>query len=152
MMQRTSRQTLLLTAVVAGAVAYAALAVLESRGGALVPVPPVTGIGLLALAVVLLALGRSVRRLVEGKDTRMTQLGAARVAMLAKASSLSGSALGGYFAAQVLLAWRNITAPALREHALSAGGALLACLALVAVALVVEHWCRLPPEEDGEPA
>jgi len=151
-MERTSRQTLLLTAVVAGAVAYAALAVLESRGGALVPVPALTGLGLAVVAAVLLALGRSVRRLTEGKETRMTYLRAARVAMFAKAGSLSGSALAGYFAAQVLLAWRNISAPALREHGLSAAGALLACLVLVVVALVVEHWCRLPPEDDGEPA
>lgn len=151
-MQSTSWQTLVLTATVVLGVAYAGLAVLESRGGALLPVPGLTWAGLAVLAVILLVLGRSVRRLTEGRPTRMDHLRAARVAMLAKASSLCGAAFTGYFVAQVLIAWTNITAPALRDHALSSGAAALASLALVAVALVVEHWCRLSPEDDGEPA
>src|SRR5690625_7278578 len=89
-MQSTSRQTLLLTAAVALGVSYAGLSVLESRGGALLPVPGLSWAGLAVLAVILLLLGRSVRRLTEGKPTRMDLLRAARVAMLAKASSLCG--------------------------------------------------------------
>lgn len=152
MMQRTSRQALVVTAVVVGVVAYAALWVLESRGAGLVPVPPATGAGLAVIAVVVLLLGRSVRRMVQGRPARMDLLRAARVVMFAKACSLSGAALTGYFVAQLLIAWTNISAPALREHAMSSGVATVACVALVVVALVVEHWCRLPPEDDGEPA
>lgn len=150
-MKGTSWQTLIVTAVVAGGVAYAALTVLESRG-TLVPVPGLMWAGLVVIALVLLQLGRSVRRLTEGQPTRMDLLRAARVAMFAKACSLCGAAFTGYFGAQVLIGWTNISAPTLRDHALSAGAAALACLALVAVALAVEHWCTLPPDDDGEPA
>ncbi len=151
-MRSTSAQTLAVIAVVVGALAYAVLSVLESRSGVLVPVPGLTWLGLVVVAVVLLGLGRSVRRLTEGRATRMDLLRAARVAMFAKACSLCGAAFTGYFAAQVLVAWTNISALALRDHAVSAVAAALAGLALVGVALVVEHWCRLPPEDDGEPA
>ncbi|WP_324649462.1 DUF3180 domain-containing protein [Georgenia sp. H159] len=151
-MQSTSWQTLVLTAIVVGAVSYAGLTVLESRSGALLPVPGLMWAGLAVIAVVLLQLGRSVRRLTEGEPTRMDLLRAARVAMFAKACSLCGAAFIGYFAAQVLIAWTNISAPALQGHALSSVAAGVASLVLVAVALLVEHWCSLPPDDDGEPA
>lgn len=152
MMRTTTWQTLVLTAVVVGALAYATLTVVESHGGALVPVPPLSWVGLSVVAVVLLVLGRSVRRLTEGRATGMDLLRAARVAMFAKACSLCGAGFTGYFVAQLLIARTNTSAPALRDHALSSGAAAVACVALVAVALVVEHWCRLPPEDEADPA
>lgn len=152
MMRSTTWQTLAVTAVVVGALAYAVLTVVESRGGGLVPVPPLTWAGLSVIAAVLLLLGRSVRRLTEGKVTRMDLLRAARVAMFAKACALCGAGFVGYFGAQLLIAWTNISAPALRDHALFAGAAAVACVVLVAVAMVVETWCTLPPDDDGEPA
>lgn len=151
-MRVTTWQTLLALALVVGAVAYAGLSVLESRSGTLVPVPSLMWAGIGVIAVVVLMLGRSVRRLTEGKVTRMDALRAARVAMLAKASALSGAAFSGYFGAQLLIGWTNLGAPALRDHAVAAGAAAFAGVVLVAAGLVVEHWCRLPPEDDPDPA
>lgn len=151
-MRRTSWQTLLGTGVVVGALSYLGLTVLETRNGTVVPVSAQTWLVLAVVAVVLLLLGRSVRRLTEGRTTRMDHLRAARVAMFAKACSLCGAAFTGYFAAQVAVAWTNISAPALRDHAVWSGAAGVAALVLLVVALVVEQWCRLPPEDDPEPA
>lgn len=151
-MQRTRWPNLVLVAVVVGVVSYAMLTALVSRGMGPVPVPGTTWVGLAVVAVVLLLLGRAVRRFLEGRPTRMDALRAARVAVLAKAASLSGAALGGYFAAQVLSSLTNLGARMLQSQALSAGAATLACLVLVVVALVVESWCEVPPDDDGEAA
>jgi hypothetical protein len=151
-MQRTRRANLVLVGAVVGLLSYAVLAMLLTRGLGPVPVPGITWAAIGALAVVVLLLGRSVRRFTEGRPTRMDALAAARVAVLAKAGSHSGAALAGYFAAQGLSALANLGAPMLADHAWSAGAAALACLVLVAVSLVVESWCELPPDDDGEPA
>ena len=150
-MQRTSWSTLPLIAVGAGGASYLLLEAVRSRG-TIVPVSGYSWAAIVVIAVAVLLLGRSVRRLTEGKQTRIDAIRAARVAMLAKACALAGSALVGYFAAQALIALANVTAPALRDHALAAGAAALACMALVVVGVVVESWCRLPPGDDAEPA
>src|SRR5699024_4327008 len=123
---------------------YILLAVL----GRLVPVPVLSGAGLLLIAAVLWVQGRQVRRLVAGERTAMTPMQAARVAVFAKAATLGGAAVGGYCAAQLILALENLQAPAQRVQAWASGGALGAAGVLVVVALVVESWCRLPPEDD----
>lgn len=148
-MTSTRWQTLLLVAVVVAVPAYVLLRLLETNA-VMLPVPGYMWAGFAVLAVVLLLLGRGVRRLTRGKRTTMDSLGAARVAALAKASALGGAGLVGYFAAQLLTAFRNLDAPALRSHALSSGAASLACLVLVGVALLVEWWCRIPPDDEGD--
>lgn len=150
-MQRTSWSTLGIIAVGTAGGSYIVLGALESSG-TIVPVSGLSWLAILLIAVVVLMLGLSVRRLTEGKSTRLDAIRAARVAMLAKASSLAGTALAGYHGAQTLIAWTNISAPALRDHAVVAGAAAVACVVLVAVGMLVEHWCRLPPPDEGEPA
>jgi DMSO reductase anchor subunit len=147
---RTSWQSLVLLVLGGGLICFLVLEGAEARGFLPVPVPMVSAAGPALLAVVLLWLGRGVRRLVRQEATSMTPLGAARVVLLAKASSLVGSVLVGYFAAQVLVALDNLSAPLPREQAVAAGLALLSCLALVAVALLVEWWCRVPPDDEDD--
>lgn len=149
-MSRTSWQSLVLLALGGGLVCFLVLEGVEARGLLPVPVPMVSAAGPALIAIVLLWLGRGVRRLVRQEPTSMTPLGAARVVLLAKASSLVGSVLVGYFAAQVLVALDNLSAPLPREQAIGAGLALLSCLALVVVALLVEWWCRVPPDDDED--
>lgn len=147
-MRRTSWQSLVLLTLGGGLISYLVLEGVEARGLLPVPVPVITAAGPALLAVVLLLLGRGVRRLVNQERTSMTPLGAARVVLLAKASSLVGSVLVGYFGAHVLVALDNLSAPLPRDQAIAAGLALVACLALVGVALLVEWWCRVPPDDD----
>lgn len=149
-MQRTSWQSLVLLALFFGLLTYLVLTGLDGRGLLPVPVPAVTALGPTALAVLLLWLGRGVRRLVRREPTSMTPIGAARVVALAMASALVGAALAGYFGAQLILALEHIQAPLPRDQALAAGLALLATVVLVVVALVVEHWCRVPPDDEDE--
>ncbi|MFH5821956.1 DUF3180 domain-containing protein [Georgenia sp. AZ-5] len=147
-MRRTSWASLVALALLAGLVAFLALSWMDGQGLLPVPVPPLSALGPALLAAVLLALGRSVRRLVRQEPTSITPIGASRVVVLAKACALVGAALVGYFAVQLLLTLDNLSAPLPREQAWSAGLALLACVALVVVALVVERWCEVPPSDD----
>ncbi|GAA4418582.1 hypothetical protein GCM10023169_08340 [Georgenia halophila] len=149
-MNRTSWQTLVLITVFSGLIAFFVLENIEVRGGLGVPVSYLSAAGPALLAIVLLSMGRSVRRLVRQEPTSMTPIGASRVVVLAKAAALVGSALVGYFAAQVLVALDNLSAPLPEQRALASGVALLTCVALVAVAIRVETWCRVPPEDDDD--
>ncbi|WP_127132035.1 DUF3180 domain-containing protein [Georgenia sp. SYP-B2076] len=147
-MRRTSWQTLVALALAAGLVTFLVLSVLDERGNLPVPVPTVSGLGPAVLTVVLLGLGRNVRRLVHRKPTSMTPIGASRVVVLAKSCALVGSALVGYFAAHLLSNLDNLAAPLPREQAWASGLALATSLVLVGAALLVEWWCRVPPEDD----
>lgn len=113
---------------------------------------PVVGrsglVTVVAVSVLCLVLGWRVRRDRERPAAaRMDPLAAARVLVLGQASGFAGAALAGWHAGvAVQVALRTgTTAPTVRDAALQVGGGLL----LLAVGLVVERWCRIPPEEDA---
>ena len=95
---------------------------------------------------------RAVRRMVAGKESSLTPIGAARVLTFAKAASLTGSLLGGFFAAWIVVAAEHPSAPLNQDLLLSSAVNVAVCVLLVVVALVVEGWCRVPPPEDDPPA
>ena len=106
---------------------------------------------LFLLAVVLLLLGNPVRRVVRGTATRpLDPFFAMRVLLLAKASSLTGALLVGAAAAMLVHAVSRTglaATPAFWPDVLTGVGALV----LVAAGLVVEWWCRIPPQDRGGP-
>ena len=152
MIGRTRWQTLVVVALVAGMVTYTVSRWWLDRGGHPMPISPAVAVVLLAFAVLLFALGRSVRRFVLGKRRAMDPLRAFRIFVLAKASALAGAVQLGFFAAQALVALDGNDAPGAREQAGVDFAAAGACLVLVVVALLVEWFCRVPPvdaEENG---
>lgn len=111
-------------------------------------IPPATFYSVLfILAFGLLLLGRPVRRLVRGKAQRpVDPFFAMRVLMLAKASSLAGALLLGFAGALLVYSLsRNtgVATPAFWPDVLTGLGAI----ALTVAGLVVEWWCRLPPQD-----
>lgn len=149
-MRRTSPLALLGIAVV-GAVIGWLLQVGLVASGAPSFIPPVTLYSVLfLLAVGLLLLGRPVRRLLKGKaDRPIDPFYAMRVLLLAKASGLTGALLVG--AAGSLLVYAvtrtgTTATPAFWPDVLTGVGAL----ALSAAGLVVEWWCRIPPQDRAD--
>ncbi|OKL54186.1 hypothetical protein BSZ39_05555 [Bowdeniella nasicola] len=147
-MKRTSASSLVITAIAVGLVSHMLLAYLDDRSATPVPVSAVTTMLLLAIAVILWRLGIGVKRLVAKEETTMDAIGAARVALFAKSCSLGGAGLTGYFGAQTMIGARNFSSPLYFEHTWIAGASVLACLALVIVAMIVESWCVIPPDDD----
>jgi len=134
---------------VAAAFAVLGYLLVELAYGSLPALPLYAPVTIVLLAIVEAGMGRVVRDRLAGRGRPRSRplhpLQVARAAVLAKASSVTGAVLlGGYGG---LLAWtlprRDELALAGRDAAV-AGVSVLACLGLVAAALLLERSCRTP--------
>lgn len=149
LLQPKAWQVMLLTACVAVA-GWVVLSVAVGDGAMLLQVPTATVAVLVVMTLVLVLLGRPVRRWTRGDRTRrLDPLHAARVAALAVSAAWVGALVGGWYAAQAL-----VVLPLLEGTRLStfgrATGAAAASLVLSAAGLMVRTWCLLPPDDTGE--
>lgn len=143
---------LVVIAIVSGAAGWMA-AVLASRASMATPVLPYSSLVTMGLIVVLtLVLGLRVRRWRNGVRKRfLSPILAARTVVLAQACAYAGAVFFGWHAGILV---DQLPTMALRSNldviwqilALMAGGVVM-----VAVGLVVERFCRVPPE-DSDPA
>ncbi|MET4098421.1 hypothetical protein ABIB37_000658 [Agrococcus sp. UYP10] len=148
-MRRTSATALILSAVVAAALAWMVEAMLVMSGRPAV-VPTVTlGIALALLGGVLLLLAWPVRQAARGKR-RVDYRHATSVLGFAKANAVVGALLTG--AALGALAF-------FATRAVVAGDAVLAVTVIAVGAaielgagLLAEHWCVLPPDDEDDAA
>lgn len=145
----TKPLTLVVIFVLAAIVAY----VLESRfyGSVAVPTLPLATFVLLALIEGLTA--RSTRARIDRKPGTepIPPLTAARLIVLAKASSIAGALFSGLYAGAFLFLLSQVgtLSVASAEAPIAAGGVVTAGL-LVAAALWLERSCRIPPTDDDD--
>jgi hypothetical protein len=146
--------------------AVASWAVLLLVYVSLPPLPWTAAPTLLLLAVVEAACGRSLRVRLRGDragsglaNGQVRPPGApgvrpippitvARLAALAKASSLAAAVFGGLAAGALVYLSVSLGKPSPRADAISAAATLGAAILLVAAALYLEHGCRVPPPKD----
>lgn len=112
-------------------------------------IPPVTlaaALGLIGVIVVLLAL--PVYRVVKGTaKSAIDPFYATRVVLLAKASSITGSLIGGFAAAGlVFLLSRTVVAGV--GSITMAAATLVGAVILLIGGLVAEKMCTLPPDDE----
>jgi uncharacterized membrane protein len=114
-------------------------------------VPPVTlPLALVLIAVILVSLAWPIRQATRGRATkRVDPFRAMRVALLAKASSLSSALLLGVGLGIVVFILTRSVVPAVTSLWLAIGMALGAVI-LLAGGLVAEHFCTLPPDDDHD--
>ncbi len=143
--------TLALVAAVTGLVGFGVFALL-TRGGSLVPRPPVlAGILVVVMGGLILWLARPVRHYLQGRATSsLDPLRAARTVVLAQAGALTGAAVAGWYAGQLVVVLTGLELIANRARILPLALMIAAALGLTAAGLVGQHWCRIePPDDDG---
>lgn len=155
-MRPTRIRVLAATAAVVAVLAWSVLRVWDARIGGLPRVPWSTPGTLAFFAAVLLGSALSLRgRLRAMRERRLgarpvNPLSAARLVVLAKASSLAGSVFVGVYGGYALLLLVGGDPGLRRDRLLVTGLAFLAGLAVVTAALVLERVCRVPPAESDE--
>lgn len=147
-MSRT-RPTHLLVLALTGALAAWLIELALVSGGRPVLVPPLTISVVLALiAVIVAAMAWPVRKVSRGvPGARVDPFYAARVVVLAKASSLTGAILGGAGIGILVHLSSRTVLPGVGSLLL-AGAMALAAIMLIAGGLLAEHWCTIPPDDD----
>lgn len=149
-MSRSQPRNTALVAFLSFAVCWALLGLLAQQRGVIIPVHWVSAAGIVAIGVVVVWLGRGVKRLAEGERTTTTPLGAYRTLALARSCILGGALLAGYFGAQVAIAAQHWHAAFAPPHLWTAVASVVASVGVAVVGHIVEEWCRLPPDDDDD--
>ena len=140
-------QLAVVAAIFAGAGALGS-AVSVGVGGNPLQVTPFLGAVFVLLAIVLLWAGLAVRRLRQHKRTWMTPLMAVRTAVAARAGSLMGAASLGVLVGVAVVGSVRLEASAMASSAATAALGALGALVLTVVAVIVERWCVIHPDDD----
>src|SRR5215467_10760619 len=145
-MRPTRARTLVLIAVVCAAGMWLLLRQVYTS----LPLLPWSGVPALALLAIAEAIcGRSVRARLRGRGTPIPPIAVARLAVLAKASSLAGAAIGGVAAGFLIYVLGSVDkSSAYRSDSFASGATLGAAALLVAAALYLEYGCRVPTNRD----
>jgi hypothetical protein len=149
-MKRT-QPTPLIALGLAGLVVGFLVELAATAWGSPIIVPPVTlPVALVLIAGMLVVLAWPIRQATRGRTSRRVDpFRAMRIALLAKASSLSGTLLLGVGAGIVVFILTRSVVPAVTSLWLALGMALGAVILLVG-GLVAEHFCTLPPDDDND--
>ncbi len=154
-MMPTRRRLLVALAALAAAVVWAGLRIADSGSSTVPAMPWTVPVALAAVAVGIAASAVTLRRRLRGDigARPVHPIAAARMAVLAKASSHAGALLVGIYAGLALFLLGGDESPLRRDRALLAGLAAVASLALLGAGLFLEKVCRVqPPDEPSAPA
>ena len=149
-MTPTRVRTLVIIAAVCAIVAWLLLRQAYSS----LPPLPWTGVpALLLLAVAEAWTGRSLRSRLRGRGKPIPPIAVARMAALAKATSLAAAFVGGFAAGFLLYVASSLDKAAYRADAYVSAGTFGAAVVLVLAALYLEYGCRVPTPQDepGQP-
>lgn len=153
-MKPTTLSSLTAIAAVAAALGWGGGTLIDSSGDTLPRVPASAPLVLVLFTAIILALALTTRsRLRAARERRPGAVGvdpltAARYVVLAKASALTGAGAVGLYGGFALFlltgADESVRETRLTASAFTAGAAV----ALVGVALLLEHVCKLPTDPD----
>ncbi|GAA2572139.1 DUF3180 domain-containing protein [Microbacterium binotii] len=150
-MKRTSPASLAIAVVLGTGVGFLIDQVLTASGQATFTPVLTLPILLALLGALVLVLGIGVRRATRGRSAGpLDPFRAVRIAMLAKAASIVGAAMGGIaIGLSVFLLTRPVIPSVGSFSTLIA--TIVACVFLVAAALVAESLCTIRKDDDDEP-
>ena len=155
-MQPTRIRLLVAIAVLAAAVGWGVVQVVDSWFGRLVPVPwlAAAALWLLAGAVLYWAVSSRPRLQRRPGAKPMPPLVAARSAALAMAASRIGALVAGFYAGIAVGMTPNLGTPSGGQTFWAATAAAVGAIGLAAAGLWLEHVCRLPvgPPDGPQPS
>jgi hypothetical protein len=144
-MTPTRVRTLVIIAVVCAVIAWLLLRQAYSS----LPPLPWTGVpALLLLAVAEAWTGRSLRSRLRGRGKPIPPIAVARMAALAKATSLAAAFVGGFAAGFLLYVASSLDKAAYRADAYVSASTFGAAVVLALAALYLEYGCRVPTPQD----
>lgn len=149
-MKRTHASSLVAFGFAGLALGYLGELALVSSGAQAI-VPPLTlALTLVGAAALVLAFAWPIRQAVRGDaNRRIDPFRAARTAVLAKASSVTGAlVLGAGLGVIAFLVTRSV--PAVASSVWTAVATAAGAALLLAAGLVAEHFCTIPPDEPDE--
>jgi Protein of unknown function (DUF3180) len=116
------------------------------------PLPWTAVPALLILAIAEAFSGRNLRARIQGRrgGKPLAPIAVARMAALAKASSLAGAVFAGFGAGFLIYTLGSIDKAVPGHDAISAGVTFVSAIVLVGAALYLEHCCRAPTPPDDE--
>lgn len=148
-MKRTSPAVLAIAVVLGAGVGFVVDQILTASGQATFT-PVITLPVLLALlGALVLAMAIPVRRASRGRSEPIDPFRAVRIAMLAKASSIVGAAMGGFALGLMVFLLTRPVVPSVGSFGTTIA-TLVACVALVAAALTAESLCTIRKDDDDD--
>lgn len=149
-MKRTGAGVLVVAAALGVAAGFLVDQLLTSAGRPTFTPAVTLPILLLLLGAVVIALAVPIRRATRGRSgAAVNPFRAVRIAMLAKASSIVGAAIGGVAVGLLVFVGTRPVAPSLGSMGTVIATAVSGAL-LVAAALVAEHLCTIRKDDDDE--
>ena len=133
----------LLVGVVSAALSFLGFFAHMRTGGTPMIVTPGPGVVFAVATAILIWSGMAVRRLRAGKDTWIDAIGAMRVAVFARTSALVGVLIG-----VMGVSLTQLEAAPMVSNAIASGVSSVIGVVWVIVALVVERWCIINPDDD----
>ena len=118
-------------------------------GGTPLIVTPGPAVVFAVATALLIWSGLAVRRLRANKDTWIDAIGAMRVAVFARASAIVGSGLTGVLIGVMAVSLMQLEAHAMLANAIGSGLSGLVGIVWCVIAIVVERWCVIDPDDEG---
>jgi hypothetical protein len=137
--------------LVVGLVSWIGWRLYLNAGHLLGPASWVSAVLIVAMAVLVVAAGLPVRRFLRGEARKtLSPIRAARTLVLAQAAALTGSAVLGWYAAQVAHALADVDLPGYRSLLWRLLALTAASLVLVAAGMLTQRMCRVDPPDDRD--
>lgn len=139
-------------AVVVGLLAWLGWRLYLHGGHLLGPASWVSSVLIVAMAALVVGMGLPVRRFLRGEARKsLNPIRAARTLVLGQAAALTGSAVFGWYAAQVAHALQDLDLPGYRDLLWRLVALCVSSIVLVVAGMLTQRMCRVdPPDRDDD--
>jgi heme exporter protein D len=142
---------LLAITLVVGLVSWVGWRFYLNAGHLLGPASWVSAVMIVAMAILVVAAGLPVRRFLRGEARKsLSPIRAARTLVLAQAAALTGSAVLGWYAAQVAHALADVDLAGYRALLWRLLALSAASLVLTTAGMLTQRMCRVDPRDEAD--